>query len=330
MMAPTATVLTVDAGHAAAPADATAPVLACQQLSRWHGEVIAVNDVTLELPPGITGLLGPNGSGKSTLLRLAVGLLRPSAGTIRVLGEDPWNNPGLLRRIGYLPEAPAPWQELTGSEAVERAALLSGMDAAAARKAAQAAIADTGLQDAKDRLVAGYSRGMQQRLKFAVATVHDPQVLILDEPLLGTDPIARRDLLTLMKRMAADGKSLLVSTHVLSDIEALTSRIALLNHGRLLAKGEVAHVRDLMDQVPRTVRLATPDPRRLGRDLWGWPEVLSIQAEPAAVVVRTSQAAAFYARLQQAILGDDLPVTAMTSPDDSVEAVFQHLVGGAA
>jgi ABC-2 type transport system ATP-binding protein len=302
-------------------------VLECRDLSKWYGDVIAVNDVTLDVRPGITGLLGPNGAGKTTLLSMAMGLAAPSAGTISVLGEDPWDNAHLLGRIGYVPDGDAPWRDRTGLEAAMHAARLSGMDAAKAREAAEAALAKVELTDAKDKRVDAYSRGMRQRLKFALALLDDPDLLILDEPLLGTDPITRHHLIALIKGLAADGRSVLLSTHILPDVEALTDRIVLLNHGRLLADGSVAEIRDLLDRYPRTVRVGTPQPREMGSLLWSLPSVLSVQAEEAGVVVKTKDPGAFFADAQSALAASKLPFTSIAPLDENVEAIFRYLVG---
>ncbi len=327
-------VLNVDGADVAAVTEDDLPsdkdvVLRFSHLSRWYGDVIGVNDVTAAIRPGITGLLGPNGAGKSTLIRMAMGLLRPSQGSVRVLGEDPWDNPGLLARIGYLPEGPAPWRDHTGAACVRRAALLSGIPPAEADDKAAAALARVGLTHAAGKKVASYSHGMQQRLKFALALVHEPQLLVLDEPLLGTDPLSRRDLLHLLRDLAESGHSILLSTHVLSDIEALTDRILLVNHGRVMAHGAVHEIRDLLERYPRTVRIATPSPRELGARLWQWDSVLGVEAADGAVLVTTSNAGDFYEQLQDLLVDGDAPFTSVTSPDDTVEAVFRFLVGGA-
>ncbi len=307
-----------------------APVLELSHVSRWYGDVIAVNDVSVKVQPGIVGVLGPNGAGKSSLMRMIVGLSRPSAGSVRVLGQDPWSNPGYLRRIGYVPEAKAPWRELPGREVAIRAARLSGLEPGMAERAADDAIARVGLSDAASKPVESYSHGMHQRLKFALAIAHDPDLLILDEPLLGTDPVARRDLLKLMREMGDQGKSLLVSTHVLPDVEALTRRILVMNHGRLMAYGDAGEIRDLLERYPRTVRIQTPAPRAIGAAIWGWESVAAMDIEPDALVIRTSEPAAFYTALQELLGrpdGDPLPFTSITSPDDHVETVFRYLVG---
>ncbi len=299
-------------------------MIECSHLSRWHGDVIAVNDLSVALRPGLTSVLGPNGSGKSTLLNLAVGLLRPSAGTIRVLGENPWDNPRLLGRIGYVPAGRSPWPERTGLDCVERSAVLCGLGPKAP-EAARRAIRLVGLEADQARASGGYSHGMTQRLKLAMATVHDPECLILDEPLAGADPQSRQDLLTAMQGMVREGRSIAVATHVLADVDDFGGDIMLLNRGRLLAHGPVTEVREMLDEVPRTVRVGTTDPRTLGAELWGWDSVLSVEAGDGSVTVRTKNPAVFHAQLQQVGSKGGL-VSSITSPDDSVEAVFQHLV----
>lgn len=330
-MTPAAKVTTEDEGTGEGE-EVTAPradvVLESRQLSRWYGDVIAVNDVTVDVKPGITGLLGPNGAGKTTFLRMVMGLAKPSAGSLKVLGEDPWDNPKLLARIGYVPDGDAPWRDMTGREAAEFAARLAGLNAQEGKERAQESLAKVHLESAADRPIETYSRGMRQRLKFALALLNDPELLILDEPLLGTDPPTRRDLIHLIKTMAADGKSVLLSTHILPDIEAMTHRIFLLNHGRLMAHGEVEEIRNLLERYPRTVRIGTPEPRAMGAAVWGLPSVLSLTAEEAGVVVLTKQPQAFFGELQAMLAKKpDLPFTSVVSLDENVEAIFRYLVG---
>jgi ABC-2 type transport system ATP-binding protein len=298
--------------------------------SRWYGQVIAVNDVTAAIGPGITALLGPNGAGKSTLMRMALGLIRPSQGEVRILGEDPWNNPALLRRVGHVGAGAPPWSHLSGAEVVARGARLSGVDPARAGDAAAEALRSVGLDPADERPVSSYSHGMQQRVKFALATVHRPTLLVLDEPLLGTDPLVRQTLLARMRELAAGGATLLLSTHVLSDVESLTDRILLLHHGRLLAHGPVPEIRDLLDRHPRTVRITAADAGPLAAELLGWDSVQSVHKEPAAVVVRTHAAAEFFPRLQDAIADGRIRAAAVATLDDNVEAVVRYLAEGEA
>lgn len=301
-------------------------VLTCTNLSRFHGDVVGVNDLTLDVQPGITGLLGPNGAGKTTLFRMAMGLIKPSAGSILVLDEDPWDNPALLKRIGYVPDGDAPWQEYTGHDAAVHFASLSGITGSSADEAAIQALNKVGLGSAADKRVGAYSRGMRQRLKFAFATINDPELWLLDEPLLATDPLTRRDLIGLIKDHTTKGGSVVISTHVLTDVEALTQRIALMAHGRLLAHGDVVEIRDMLERYPRTVRVGTPNPREMGSLLWNLPSVLSLEATEGAVIVRTRQPQQFFAQLQDLLAAKNIEFTSVTSLDEDLESIFRYLV----
>src|SRR4051794_31079494 len=205
------------------------PVVAFHEVSKWYGNVIGINKLSLRIAAGVTGLLGPNGAGKSTLLQLATGQLYPSQGTVRVLGQQVWNNQRLNRSIGLCPEQDAFYEWMTGMDFVQTCARLSGMGRAEAREAAARTLEAVGMTRSRDRAVRGYSKGMRQRTKVAQALVHDPDVLFLDEPLTGTDPVARRDILDIIQRLASEGKSALVSSHVLHEVEALTQNIVLMN-----------------------------------------------------------------------------------------------------
>jgi ABC-2 type transport system ATP-binding protein len=313
--------------HSSDDSPATGIAIQTKGLSKWYGEVIAVNDLTMDIPPGITGLLGPNGAGKTTFLRMCVGLASPSNGSIRVLGEDPWDNAKLLSKIGYVPDGDAPWKDHTGFEVAVLAARLAGLPGQEAEQAALRSLEKVQLTADKDRKVAGYSRGMRQRLKFALALVNDPQLLILDEPLIGTDPPTRRDLIQLIREYASEGRTILLSTHILPDVEAMTHRIVLLNHGRLMAAGDIEEIRNLLERFPRTVRVATPKPREMGAALWSIDSVLSITAEEGSVVVRTKNPQGFFADLQNLLIEKDIPFSSVVSLDENVEAIFRYLVG---
>jgi ABC-2 type transport system ATP-binding protein len=305
----------------------TLPIEA-ENLSKWYGDVIGLNDVSFRLDPGVTGLLGPNGAGKSTLVRLCMGLIRPSKGTVRVLGEDPWEADALRRRVGYLPEGRAPWRDKTAREAVAFHARLGGSDPDSARQAADEALADVALEDQATRPVDALSRGMRQRLKFAMALLHDPDLLVLDEPLKGADPVTRQRLMDRIRELPERGRSVLVSTHVLEDLEALTDRMLLLHRGRVLAHGAVGEVRDLLDQVPRRVLVGTPDPDRVGAELWALDSVAGLDRAEAGLVARTHDPGVFYRDLQDATVDADLPVRRIEALDEDLESVFRYLVGG--
>jgi ABC-2 type transport system ATP-binding protein len=305
-----------------------APVVEFDRVSKWYGNVIGVNRLTLRVPAGVTGLLGPNGAGKSTLLQLATGQLRASQGAVRVLGQHAWNNPALNRHIGLCPEQDAFYEWMTGMEFVRTCARLSGMGRAAAREAAAYMLETVGMTKNRDRAVRGYSKGMRQRTKLAQALVHDPDVLFLDEPLTGTDPVARRDLMDVIQRLAAQGKTILVSSHVLHEVEALTPNIVVLNHGRLVAEGNVRDIRDLIDKYPHHIVLVCDDYRKLAARLLEWEDVegVKVMAKDSGVMVETRAPDAFYRRLPELSLQDGTAIREVYSDDDSLEAVFKYLV----
>ncbi|MEO8260508.1 MAG: ABC transporter ATP-binding protein [Acidobacteriota bacterium] len=304
-----------------------APIVAATHLSKWYGQVIGLNDVTLTLPPGITGLLGPNGAGKSTFMKLITGQLRPSKGDITVLGEPIWGNPGLYFRIGFCPEQDAFYERMTGLEWVSALMRLNGVSEQQAGDRARRALEMVDLLDAGGKKIGAYSKGMRQRVKLAQALVHDPDLLILDEPLSGMDPIARRKTIRLIKDWARSGKSIIVSSHILHEIESMTANILLINQGRILAEGNVHQIRDLIDEHPHTVFIRADQPRALAREFLAAEDVLSLRFEAAAVVVQTARPDRFYARLTALAASGELgTIHEVTSPDDNLQAVFQYLV----
>jgi ABC-2 type transport system ATP-binding protein len=300
-------------------APAIEPIVQAEHLSKWYGQVIGLNDVSVSVPPGITGLLGPNGAGKSTFLKLITGQLKPSKGAVRVLGQPIWGNPAAFVRIGFCPEQDAFYDRMTGMEWVSALVRLNGLSESDAAAAARAALEKVDLVDAADKKIGAYSKGMRQRVKMAQALVHDPELLILDEPLSGMDPIMRRKTIRLIKDWARAGRSIIVSSHILHEIEAMTSNILLINQGRILAEGNVHHIRDLIDEHPHTIYVKAADPRALARRFLADDDVLSLSFEEGAVVVQSGKPDVFYARLT------DL-VEEVTSPDDNLQAVFQYLV----
>jgi len=289
--------------------------------------VIGLNDVTLTVPAGITGLLGPNGAGKSTFMKLVTGQLKPSKGAITVLGEPIWQNPALYFRIGFCPEQDAFYDRMTGLEWVTALVRLNGLTQAQADATARRALETVDLTDAADKKIGAYSKGMRQRIKLAQALAHDPDLLILDEPLSGMDPIARRRTIRLIKEWGRTGKSIIVSSHILHEIEAMTANILLINQGRILAEGNVHHIRDLIDEHPHTVYIRADHTRALAREFLAFDDVLSLKFEDQAVVVQTGRPDAFYARLTTLAASGDLgAIHEVTSPDDNLQAVFKYLV----
>jgi ABC-2 type transport system ATP-binding protein len=310
------------------PGQPRTPVVEFRDVSKWYGNVIGVNRLSLRIPTGVTGLLGPNGAGKSTLLQLATGQLYPSQGTVRVLGRNVWNNPSLNHFIGLCPEQDAFYEWMTGLDFVWTCARLAGMSRTEARWAAANALEAVGMTKNRDRAIRGYSKGMRQRTKLAQALFHNPEVLFLDEPLTGTDPVARRDLMDIIHRLAAEDKSVLVSSHVLHEVEALTPNIVLMNRGRLVAEGNVREIRDLIDKYPHHIVLICEDYRRLAARLLAWEDVegVKVMAKESGVMVETRSPDAFYRRLPELSLEDVTVIREVYSDDDNLEAVFKYLV----
>jgi ABC-2 type transport system ATP-binding protein len=303
------------------------PIVQATQLSKWYGQVSGLNDVTAAIPPGITGLLGPNGAGKSTFMKLITGQIKPSKGSVTVFGEPMWGNPNIYRRIGFCPEQDAFYERMTGLEWVTALVRLNGLTEAEAADAAAHALESVELMDAAHKKIGAYSKGMRQRVKLAQALVHDPELLILDEPLSGMDPLMRRKTVRLIKDWARTGKHVVVSSHILHEIEAMTSNILLINNGRILAEGNVHSIRELIDTHPHTVYVRGADPRALARKFLAEDDVLSLRFEPGAVVIETSKPDSFYARLTHlATTGEAGTVDEVTSPDDNLQAVFRYLV----
>lgn len=304
------------------------PVIVFHEVSKWYGNVIGINKLTLSIPPGVTGLLGPNGAGKSTLLQLATGQLYPSQGSVRVLGEKSWNNPELNRHIGLCPEQDAFYEWMSGWDFVFTCARLAGMTRRQAREATGRALEAVGMTKHKRRRVRGYSKGMRQRTKLAQALVHEPRVLFLDEPMTGTDPVARRDLMNIIHQLGSEGKSVLVSSHVLHEVQALTQNIVLLNRGRLVAQGEVRQIRDLIDKHPHHIVINCAAPRRLAGRLLEWQDVegVNILTGDGGLMVQTRAPDAFYGRLPALALEEGMGISEVYSDDDNLEAVFKYLV----
>jgi ABC-2 type transport system ATP-binding protein len=297
-------------------------------VSKWYGQVIGLNKLTLRIPPGVTGLLGPNGAGKSTLLQLATGQLRPSQGTVTVFGQRVWDNPALNRLIGLCPEQDAFYEWMTGHDFVRTCARMGGMSRREATAAANTAMERVGMTENMNRAVGGYSKGMRQRTKLAQALVHNPRVLFLDEPLTGTDPVARRDLIEVIRQMGHAGCSVLVSSHVLHEIQSLTRRVVLLHRGRLVAEGNVREIRDLIDGHPHRIVLVCDRYRALAAELAGCDDVDGIQFlhKQNGLLVETRQPDVFYARLPALAVRGELTVREVYSDDDNLEAVFKYLV----
>ena len=308
-------------------AAAAEPTIAVDGLSRWFGSVVAVSGVTLVVEPGVTALLGPNGAGKTTLLRSIAGLIAPSQGTLRVFGERPRNNPGLYRRIGYMPEHEAVYDFLTGRQFVELSARLqrvTDVHSAAAR-----AIETVDLVAAQDRRMRGYSRGMRQRMRLAATLVHDPPLLLLDEPLSGTDPAQRLHLRDVVRALAAEGRTVLVSSHILEEVEELADRIHLMVGGKLAASGDFRAIRQQLNDRPFVVRIDAANPRALAAGLLEVEAVESIEIDDAGHLrVRSRNVAQLQRSLPLVAQRLDVRLLRVEPLDDSLESVFEYLAQG--
>jgi len=268
--------------------------------------------------------------GSSTLIKLITGQLRPTEGAIRVFGEDPWNNTRLLRRIGYCPEHDAFWKFLTGHQFVSTLAGLSGMRATDAAIAAERVLVRVGAREYMHDAISTYSKGMRQRTKLAQALVHDPDLLVLDEPLSGTDPVGRHELMDLIRELGAEGKSVLVSSHVMHEVQAMTTRFLLIYGGRVLAAGDVHEIRRLLYEIPHRIRVVCDRPRELARHLSGQPAVDGVQMDGDELWVTTREPRELFALLPGLTAETGVSVRELGSDGESLDAVFEYLVGDGA
>jgi ABC-2 type transport system ATP-binding protein len=304
------------------------PIVRADHLSKWYGHVLGVSDVTWSLRGGVVGLLGPNGAGKSTMIKMMAGLLRPSRGTLEVYGALPYDSLETRRRVGYAPEHEATWDELTAFELVTHMARLAGVPAARCKEAADHALGAMGMTPAKDRRVKGFSKGMRQRTKLATAIAHDPDFLLLDEPLTGVDPVARIDIIERIKWLASTGKTVLVSSHVLYEVEALTTDILVMYRGQVLAEGNIYEIRKLIDKHPHRIRVECDRPHDLAKRIAAAEHVAQLQFERGALIVETRDPDRCYDDLTTAVIDGEIDVRLMLSPDNNLGAVFDYLTGG--
>jgi ABC-2 type transport system ATP-binding protein len=305
----------------------TTPVLVLEHVSKWYGPVIGINQVTLELRPGITGLVGSNGAGKSTLMRLATGHLRPDIGTVRVCGHEAWQA-AAKRHVGYCPDSDAFYEEMSGRRFVEAMARLCGYSRTEARQRTALALKRVGMTDRADRVLAGYSKGMRQRIKLAQALVHDPELLVLDEPLSGIDPIGRQESITLFRELAGQGKCLLISSHELEELEKLTDHVAIMARGRIAAVGTVPQIRELLDDHPLSIQVVSDQPRELAGALLQMADVVGVDlAGSGELVVRARNPRQFFRDFTRLVLEENYQIDHLQTLDDSTHAVLGYLLG---
>ena len=295
-----------------------------RNVSRWNGNVVAVNDVTMSIEPGVTGLLGPNGAGKSTIMHMIAGFLPPSRGELTIGHGSSWRNPGVYRQVGLVPERDSVYAFLTGEQFVVSTAKLQELPDPAA--AAARAIALLDMAEAADRKIATYSKGMRQRIKVAAALVHDPEVLLLDEPFNGMDPRQRLHMMDLLDKLGSEGRTILFSSHILEEVERLSGTIQVVVAGRLAASGDFRAIRRLMTSRPHVFTVRSSDDRLLGGTLLGRPAVTAVELTRAGLQVRTSDYGAFCRDIAVLARDHDIRLREVLPADESLESVFAYLV----
>ncbi len=300
------------------------PAIQLDHVSRWYGNVVAVNDVSFALGSGVTGLLGPNGAGKTTLLHLLAGLLAPSAGVVRIAGRPAFGDPSIYSMVGLVPEREAVPGYVTGREFVRLNAELQGIDRAAT--ATDRAIGTVEMVDAADRQIRTYSKGMRQRIKLAAALVHEPRILLLDEPFNGMDPRQRLHMMELLRRMAAEGRAILFSSHILEEVERLAEAVLVVYAGRLAASGDFRSIRRLMTDRPHRFTIRSSDDRALGAALLANPAVFGVDLLDGRLAVQASDLGTFARILAPIARAAGIRLLELTPTDDTLESVFSYLV----
>jgi len=305
------------------PTDVTVEV---REASRWFGQKVAVSEVSCGFGPGVTGLLGPNGAGKTTLLRMLTGLVRPSAGSVRILGVDPRSSPDVYRRVALVPEDEHVPGFLTAMEFVKFNGTLQQL--ADPVSAARRALEIVGLMDVADRELSTYSKGMRQRAKVASALVHDPEVLFLDEPLNGTDPVQRVHLIRLFGELGEQGRTVIVSSHVLGEVERMADRVVAMVDGRLAGVGTIAALRDAMSDIPRKLRIDCDRPRILAGALISRGYVEGVDVWEGGVDIDVVDTDSFGREIATLAVQADVRLVSVEPRDESLESTFRYLVGG--
>lgn len=302
-------------------------IIEAHELSKWFGEVVAVNNLDVKIPRGVTGLLGPNGAGKSTFMKLALGLLRPSRGYIKVLGESPRHNPAVLRQMGYCPELDHFFDNMTGYEFVHALNRYWGMSKGDADKFTERACTLVSMTERMHDPIEEYSKGMRQRIKIAQALATNPDFLFLDEPMSGLDPQGREEMYALIRKLGDAGYAVVVSSHILYEVERITDNVVLLYNGTVLAHGRVKDIRDLLDEHPHTITISTPEPRGLAQAFTEDGAVMKLEFVPSGLTVHTRDPNGCYQLINKAVLEKRFPIHGVQCSDDNLQSVFQYLVG---
>ncbi len=305
------------------------PVIEAESLSKWYGNVLGVSEISIKITPGIKGLLGPNGAGKSTFMKLLSGQLKPNIGTVKILEQPMFSNYKIFSHIGYCPEHECFYQGNTGWEQVEFMAKLHGYSKKEVAERTEKAIDRVGLLDSKDKLIREYSLGMRQRLKLATAIVHEPEILLLDEPLKGIDLLWRIKIVQLIKEFEKEGKTIIMASHILPEVEAMTNDIILIHQGKVFAQGDIHYIRDLLDSHPHMISVDCTMPRKLAELMIASECIQSIHFMPTStkMTFNTTKRDVFFDLLSRVIVEHELDVREITAPDDNLQSVFDYLVG---
>jgi ABC-2 type transport system ATP-binding protein len=298
-------------------------------VSKFYGEILGVNRVNLQIAPGITSLVGPNGAGKSTLMNLMTGLLRPTRGSITLLGIPTDEPERLFRKVGYCTQFDSFPRGLTGREFINSFLLVHGYDRKRANELSHIALERVNLLDAADRKVAGYSKGMRQRIRLAQSIAHQPAVLILDEPLNGLDPMVRMETIALFRKLAAEGLHLIISSHILHEVDMMSDSVVLLNNGYIVAEGDIHGVRDEMEEHPMQILIRCDQPAKLAAYVFAQDHVVEarLHNDKGGLFVKTRDADGFYLMLNRAVADGELSVESIAPVDDDLSAVYQYLIG---
>ena len=308
---------------------ATDQLIVFDNVSKFYGEILGVNRVNLQIAPGITSLVGPNGAGKSTLMNLMTGLLRPTRGKITLLGIPTDQPERLFRKVGYCTQFDSFPRGLTGREFLNLFLLVHGFDRKRANELSQQALERVNLVEAADRKVAGYSKGMRQRIRLAQAIAHEPVILILDEPLNGLDPMVRAETIALFRKLAAEGLHLIISSHILHEVDMMSDRVVLLNNGYIVAEGNIHGVRDEMEEHPMQILIRCDQPARLAAYVFAQNHVVEakLHDDRRGLFVKTRDADGFYLLLNRAVAEGEVNVESIAPVDDDMSAVYQYLIG---
>lgn len=308
--------------------DSPAPTIHVENVSRWYGEILGINKVTVDILPGITGLVGPNGSGKSTLMNIICGMLRPGQGSVTALGRPVWNNTAIRRLIGYCSQTDHFYENFSGYQFLRSMMDLHGRGAAWAHKAAEDAIDLVGMAEHQLRSIGAYSKGMRQRIKVALALAHQPEIVVLDEPFNGLDPVGRREMMQLFQDYARQGRTVILSSHILHEIEQMTDRVLMMSNGYVLAEGKVRQVRDLLKRHPFKIFIRCAQPRRLASLMLEEDGVSRVEIEDAgSMTLSTSEPDHFYLRLNDLVLDHGIEIDVVTLADENVQSIYHYLSG---